>query len=235
MVTRGGGHGSFHNIVLAPSSSQEMTDFAYRAFDLADAYRMVVIILTDAYIGQMMEPVGFPDSVKHARRKSWALYADAESRSNLITSIVMSQKGMSDHNIKLQEKYRRVKRDLTDWEETYCDDAEYLFVAFGITARVASRAVELLRTKGVKAGLLRPKTLFPFPSERIKELSSSVRFIAVAELNNGMMANDVELALSGACPVLRYNWFGGIVPGAEDLASMLEKDIVKIEKGGLGK
>jgi len=225
MCCKGGGHGSFHNIVLAPSSGQEMTDFAYRAFDMADAYRMTVIILSDAYVGQMMEPVGFPSAVRHGSRKSWAVYADETSRENLITSIVMNQKGMSELNIMLQEKYARVARDLTDWEELETGDAEFLLIAFGITARVASSAVTRLREDGLKVGLLRPKTLFPFPSERIAELAKKVEMIGVAELNNGMMAQDVELAVRGGCEVKRYNWFGGIVPGADELAIRVREEL----------
>jgi len=225
MCCKGGGHGAFRNIVLAPSSGQEMTDFAFRAFDIADAYRMTVIILADAYIGQMMEPVGFPEAVRHGSRKGWAVYADAESRHNLISSIVMSQKGMSDHNLMLQDKYRRAARDLTDWDEIECDDAEILLVAFGITARVASTAVRHLRADGVKVGLLRPKTLFPFPSGRVAEMASRVSWMGVAELNDGMMAEDVALAVEGRCPVRRYNWFGGMVPSADELANRVKEDL----------
>lgn len=225
MCCKGGGHGAFHNIVLAPSSGQEMTDFAYRAFDIADAYRMTVIILADAYVGQMMEPVGFPEAVRHGARKNWAVYADRDSRHSLITSIIMDQTGLAEHNLKLQEKYRRVARDLTDWEETDTGDAEFLLVAFGITARIASTAVCLLRDEGLKVGLLRPKTLYPFPTERIAELGRSVKAIAVAELNDGMMAADVELSVKGGCPVHRYNWFGGTVPGSEELAARVKESL----------
>ncbi len=225
MCCKGGGHGAFHNIVLAPSSGQEMTDFAYRAFDMADAYRMTVIILTDAYVGQMMEAVGFPSAVRHGARKSWAVYADESSRKNLISSIVMSQSGLAEHNMMLQEKYARIARDLTDWEEIETSDADFLLVAFGITARIAVTAVKHLREEGFKVGLLRPKTLFPFPSGRIRELSERIGIMAVAELNNGMMAEDVELAVKGRCDVRRYNWFGGMVPSAEELAARVREDL----------
>ena len=225
MCCRGGGHGAFKNIVLAPSSGQEMTDFAYRAFDIADAYRMTVIILSDAYIGQMMEPVGFPETVRHGARKGWALYADAESRENLVSSIVMNQKGMSELNLHLQEKYARVERDLTDWEEVETEGAEFLLVAFGITSRIATSAVRRMRREGLPVGLLRPKTLFPFPSERIAELAGGLKGLAVAELNNGMMAVDAEVAVKGACPVHKYNWFGGMVPTDEELISRVKEDL----------
>lgn len=225
MCCKGGGHGAFHNIVLAPSSGQEMTDFAYKAFDLADEWRMTVIILSDAYIGQMMEPVGFPQVVKHGERKDWAVYGDAESRGNLVSSIIMNQKGLSELNEKLQEKYRRAAAELTDWEEVETEDAEFIFVAFGITSRIASTAVRMLRADGIKAGLFRPKTLWPFPSKRLAELSTQVKAMAVAELNDGMMADDVDLAVKGKCPVYRYNWFGGAVPGAEELVSRAKESL----------
>ena len=225
MCCKGGGHGAFRNIVLAPASGQEMTDLAYRAFDIADAYRMTVIILADAYVGQMMEPVGFPDAVRHGARKNWAVYADAESRENLISSIVMSQRGLAEHNLKLQEKYRRVARDLCDWEEIETDDADILLVAFGITARIVTTALRHLRNEGVKVGLLRPKTLFPFPSERLRELAGKGPMMAVAELNDGMMAEDVERAVAGACPVHRYNWFGGTVPGSSEMAQRIKESL----------
>lgn len=225
MCCKGGGHGCFHNIVLAPSSGQEMTDFAYRAFDIADAYRMTVIILTDAYVGQMMEPVGFPDAVRHGVRKSWALYGDEKSRSNLISSILMSQSGLAEHNLMLQDKYARVARDLTDWEEIETEDAEFLVVAFGITARIASTAVRQLRDEGYPVGLFRPKTLYPFPSERLAELAGDVGIMGVAELNDGMMAQDVELAVRGGCDVRRYNWFGGTVPSAGELVTRIKEDL----------
>jgi 2-oxoisovalerate ferredoxin oxidoreductase alpha subunit len=224
MCCKGGGHGAFKNIVLAPASGQEMTDFAYRAFDIADAYRMTVIILSDAYIGQMMEPVGFPEAVRHGARKDWALYGDSESRSNLISSIVMNQEGMAALNIHLQEKYARAARDLTDWEEVETEGAEFLLVAFGITARIATTAVRHLRDEGLPVGLLRPKTLFPFPGERIAEFAGGLKGIAVPELNNGMMAADVEVAVKGSCPVHKYNWFGGKVPGCDELISRVKED-----------
>ncbi len=222
---KGGGHGAFKNIVFAPSSGQEMTDFAYKAFDLADKWRMTVIILSDAYIGQMMEPVGFPTTAKHGARKDWAVYGDAESRNNLVSSIIMNQKGLAELNERLQEKYARAKKELVEWEEEYTDDAEFILVAFGITARIASTAVRKLRAEGVKAGLFRPKTLWPFPSERLSGLSARVKAMAVAELNDGMMAEDVELAVAGKCPVYRYNWFGGTVPGAAEIAERVKESL----------
>ena len=212
-VVKGGGHGNYRNVVLAPNSAQEMCDFTYRAFDLADRYRVTVFILSDAYIGQMMEPVDLPRDAIHGERKDWALYGDAESRTNLISSIHMSAIDQSDHTWSLRAKYDRIADDHTDWQEVYTDDAEILFVAYGISARVVLSAVQRLRREGIAAGLLRPRTLYPFPANRLAGLcSNGTRDIAVVELSDGMMADDVELAVPDSTSVHRLNWLGGLVP-----------------------
>jgi len=212
-VVKGGGHGNYRNVVLAPNSAQEMCDMTCRAFEIADRYRVTVFVLSDAYIGQMMEPVELPQTVSHGEHKEWALYGDAASRSNLVTSIYMSTRGQSDHNWSLRRKYDLMAEEITDWQEVRTDDADLLFVAYGISARVALSAVQALRDDGVRAGLLRPRTLFPFPAARLAELSrAGVRDIAVVELSDGMMADDVDLAVRGATPVHRLNWLGGEVP-----------------------
>ncbi|MFW5686367.1 MAG: 3-methyl-2-oxobutanoate dehydrogenase subunit VorB [Spirochaetota bacterium] len=213
-VVKGGGHGNYRNLVLAPSSAQEMCDFTYRAFELADRYRVTVFVLADAYIGQMMEPVELPETILRGERKEWALNADAESRTNLVTSIYMSTKGQSDHNWHLKSKYEQMAREITDWQETDAEDAEVLFVAYGISARLAQSAVQSLRKAGVRAGLLRPRTVYPFPSARLSELAAlgTLRDVAVVELADGMMADDVELAMPDAVRVHRLNWLGGEVP-----------------------
>lgn len=217
-VVKGGGHGNYKNAVFAPNSAQEMCDFTYQAFEVADAYRCTVFILTDAYIGQMMEPVELPTDVLEGVRKEWALYADAESRTNLVSSIRMSAEDMSAHNTALQEKYERMEDEITDWEEVTCDDADLLIVAFGIAARVSLTAVQRLRNMGIRAGLLRPKTLFPFPRRRIAELATGglTRCVTV-EMNTGMMADDVDLALPDTVESVRCNWLGGRVPTTEEI------------------
>ena len=212
-VVKGGGHGNYRNVVLVPNSAQEMCDFTYRAFEIADRYRVTVFILTDAYIGQMMEPVELPEQALHGSRKSWALYADAESRENLVSSIHMSTSGQSDHNWKLRAKYDRIAEDMTEYEEVDTGDAELLFVAYGISARLALSAVQSLRREGVRAGMLRPKTVFPFPKHRLAELARrTVRDVAVVELSDGMMADDVQLSVPDSVAVHRLNWMGGEVP-----------------------
>ncbi|HKJ84602.1 MAG TPA: 3-methyl-2-oxobutanoate dehydrogenase subunit VorB [Spirochaetia bacterium] len=212
-VVKGGGHGNYRNVVLAPNSAQEMCDLTYMAFEIADRYRVTVFILTDAYIGQMMEPVELPERALHGARKEWALSSDAESRTNLITSIYMSTAGQSEHNWNLRAKYDRIAEEITDWQEVETDDAELLFVAYGISARLALSAVQTLRSEGVKAGLLRPRTLFPFPKPRLAELAAGkVADIAVVELSDGMMADDVQLSVPDSVAVHRLNWLGGEVP-----------------------
>jgi 2-oxoisovalerate ferredoxin oxidoreductase alpha subunit len=213
-VVKGGGHGNYRNVVLAPNSAQEMCDFTYRAFAIADRYRVTVFILSDAYIGQMMEPVELPTEVLHGERKEWALNGDRESRENLVTSIYMSTSGQSRHNWNLRAKYDRVAEEFTDWQEVDAEDAELLFVAYGISARLALSAVQELRARGVRAGLVRPKTLCPFPKPRLRELAQggTLRDVAVVELADGMMADDVELALPDSVNVHRLNWLGGEVP-----------------------
>jgi 2-oxoisovalerate ferredoxin oxidoreductase alpha subunit len=226
MTVKGGGHGSYRTMVFAPYSVQEMCDFTYRAFDIADTYRMTVMILSDAYIGQMMEPIVLPAAVKHgANPKEWAVYGNRESRHNVLTSIYVSQQVLSAHNIKFQEKYRALERELVEYEEVGTDDAEVVLVAFGISARVCFSAIQRLRRQGCRAGMLRPKTLFPFPRKPLAALASKVKKIIVVELNNGQMADDVELAAAGKCPILRYNWYGGIIPSADEITEKTMSDM----------
>ena len=228
MVVKGGAHGNYKNIVYAPNSAQEMCDFTYRAFDVADRYRMTVFILTDAYIGQMMEPVSFPQEINHGPHKDWAVYGDGPTRNNLITSIHMNRKLMNDHNVHLQTKYKQVAKEICDWEEYRVQDAEILYVAYGISSRLAHSAVDELRDQGHKVGLLRPKTLFPFPSPRIAELSTSMKLIAVPELSNGQMTQDVLLAVNGRCPVEPLLWMGGTVPGVDEVVQATT-DLLKVQ------
>jgi pyruvate/2-oxoacid:ferredoxin oxidoreductase alpha subunit len=211
--------------VLAPNSAQEMCDFTYRAFEIADTYRMPVIILSDAFIGQMMEPISLPSEVKHGERKDWALYGDAESRENLITSILMNTTVLSDHNWHLQEKYAQIEKEIYDVEEIQTEDAEILFVAYGISSRVCMTALQNLRQQGRKIGLLRLKTLFPFPWKRLAELSETATTIVVVELSNGQLTQDVKLAVGNGTPVLTYNWLGGEVPSSEEIEERIQNEL----------
>jgi pyruvate/2-oxoacid:ferredoxin oxidoreductase alpha subunit len=228
LAVKGGSHGNYRNIVLAPFSAQEMCNFTYKAFDLAEKYRMLVFILADAYIGQIMESVALPEQVKSAPRQDWAVYGVKESRGKLVTSILMNTDILSAHNWKLYEKYKQVAAEITDWEEYQTEDAEHLFVAFGICARLCMSAVQELRRRGIRAGLLRPKTLFPFPAKRLGELGAQIKSAAVVELNDGQMSEDVELAMKCEVPVNRYLWMGGKVPSTQDIIDRAVQDFGKI-------
>jgi 2-oxoisovalerate ferredoxin oxidoreductase alpha subunit len=223
MVVKGGGHGNYRNIVFAPNSCQEMADFAYRAFEIADHYRMTVFILSDAYIGQMMEQVDCPREIKQDSRKGWAVYADAESRKNCITSIYMNAQIQSQHNINLQEKYQTLDQELTEWEEFHTEDAEILIVSYGITSRIARTAVEALREEGIAAGLFRPKTLYPFPVKPLREAAARAKKVVCCELSNGQLADDLDGMLKNHT-VIRYNWYGGIVPRTQEIIDRLKGD-----------
>jgi pyruvate/2-oxoacid:ferredoxin oxidoreductase alpha subunit len=223
-VVTGGAHGNYKNVVLAPNSVQEMCDLTYHAFDIADRYRNPVFILTDAHIGQMMEPVTVPVEVRRGERKDWALYGDAESRKNVITSIFMRTDQLLEVNQRLAAKYERLQQELVDYEEDGTAGAEILFVAYGICSRICLTAVRELRRGGVKAGMLRPKTLFPFPSEPLKRLSDQVKKIVVVELSNGQMVRDVRLAVGDRAPVELYNWMGGMVPSVQEITDRVERE-----------
>ena len=223
-VVTGGAHGNYKNIVLAPNSAQEMCDLTCYAFDIADEYRNPVFILADAYIGQMMEPVALPTTVRRGARKDWALYGDAASRKNLISSISMRTDQLSETNERLAAKYARLQKELVDYEEIETVDAEILFVAYGISSRICLTAVQQLRRSGLKAGMLRPKTLFPFPEEPLQRLAGQVEKIIVAELSNGQMARDVRLAVREEAPVELYNWMGGVVPSAQEIMDRVNRE-----------
>lgn len=224
-IVHGTGHGSHSGIVLAPNSAQEMCDFAYQAFELAERYRCTVFILSDAYIGQIMEPVELPRRLKQNPHKEWALYGDSASRGNVVSSIYLKMEELEGHNLRLQEKYRRMAKEIVDCEEVETGDAEYLFVAYGISSRICHSAVTLLRRKGIKAGMLRPKTLFPFPTARLGELAGRVTKMIAAELSCGQMVRDVQLAVAGRVPVELYNWMGGRIPSTEEIVQRLMEDI----------
>jgi pyruvate/2-oxoacid:ferredoxin oxidoreductase alpha subunit len=224
MVVKGGGHGNYANIVLTPASAQEMYDFTRKAFTLADRYRMTVFILSDAYIGQMMEPVELRGPVLHAERKDWALYADAESRGNLISSIYMSPALQRAHNEKLQQVYRQVEQEVVDFEAVLTDDADIVFIAYGIVSRICHSAVQELRRAGVAAGMLRLKTAFPFPTEAIGALARAGKHLVVAEMSNGQMAQDAQLA-AGGVPVERYFTMGGETPSVRSLVELARRRV----------
>jgi 2-oxoglutarate ferredoxin oxidoreductase subunit alpha len=229
-ATKGGGHGDYHLIVLAPASVQEMADFVYDAFDLADKYRNPAMILADGALGQMMEKVTFRqyDPAGHIPPKPWATTGKPPSRErNIITSLHIQPEKMERINLGLQEKYARIREQEVRFEAVMVDDADVLIVAYGLAARIAHRAVELARFRGVKAGLLRPQTLFPFPTRQVRELAGRVNNILVVEMNSGQMVEDVRLAAEGRVPVEFLGRMGGLIPAPEEVLERL----LRLSKG----
>lgn len=222
---KGGGHGDYRLIVLAPSSVQEMASFVYDAFDLADRYRNPVMILADGALGQMMEKVEFPayDPAAHAVAKPWATTGKPASRpANVITSLHLLAEQMEEVNIKLQAKYRKIQEQEVRYELVATDDAEYIIVAFGLAARIAHRAVQLARAKGHRVGLVRPITLFPYPEKVLRTLSETIKGILVVEMNAGQMVEDVRLAVEGRVPVRFYGRMGGVIPSPDEVAHAVD-------------
>lgn len=232
-ATKGGGHGDYRLIVLAPASVQEMADFVKIAFDLSFKYRNPVMILSDGVIGQMMEKVKLADPVPRRtdeeliRECPWATTGKPTTRErNIITSLNLDPAKQEQHNIHLQEKYRRIEASEVLFETFQCDDAEYLLVAYGSSARIAQKSVQLARLKGIKAGLLRPITLFPFPKNEILKLAGQVKGILNVEMNAGQMIEDVRLAVGCKIPVEHHGRMGGMLPSPEEIVVALEKKLI---------
>ena len=221
-ATKGGGHGDYHLVVLAPSTVQEMADLTYLAFDLADKYRVQAMILADGTVGQMMEPVVLPEPVCHEFDKPWALKGKGKGKSKFITSLSLSPEELEQWNINNFDKYHEIEKNEQRAEEFMMDDAEVCLVAFGISARVSRSAVLAARAKGIKAGLVRPITLYPFPVDVLKKAASHVqRFISV-ELNMGQMIEDVKLAIDCSRPVSLCNRVGGVIVTPEEVLAAIE-------------
>jgi 2-oxoglutarate ferredoxin oxidoreductase subunit alpha len=227
-ATKGGGHGDYHLLVLAPASVQEMCDFVPLGFQLAFRYRNPVMILSDGLIGQMMEKVELFDQQPRATEfdQSWvATGKTADRERNIITSLDLDPANMERHNLDLQEKYRRMQAEVR-FEEFQTDDAEYLLVAYGSSARVCQKAVQLARGKGLLVGLLRPITLYPYPSQVINMLAGNVKGILSVEMNAGQMVEDVRLAVNGKVPVEHFGRLGGMVHSPNEVLMALEQKII---------
>lgn len=232
-ATRGGGNGDYYVIVLAPNSVQEMADFVDLAFTLAFKYRTPAMILSDGVIGQMMEKVVLPP-IKPRRTEEeilrecpWATTGRSKGRKpNVITSLELKSEVMELRNLHLQEKYRKIRENEVRYEIKFMDDAEYMIVAFGSAARIAEKAIEMARAEGIKVGLFRPITLWPFPTNEIAAAAAKVKGILVAEINAGQMVDDVRLAVNGAVPVEHYGRLGGIVPEPEEMVKVLKEKLV---------
>ncbi len=222
-ATRGGGNGDYRTIVLAPSTVQECADFTYKAFYLAHKYKNPTILLADGLLGQMMEPVEFkPYPYPEIDNSSWELSGAKGREARIIRSYAPLEDPQCEFLDRLFAKYKTIEENETEWEEIGADDADVLFVSFGSTARNVKTAAKLLRQKGIKAGILRPITLFPFPSKRIYELSKSVKKVIVVEVNMGQMLEDVKLAVNGNCPVEFINRGVGAPPSPEEIVQKAE-------------
>jgi pyruvate/2-oxoacid:ferredoxin oxidoreductase alpha subunit len=235
-MVKGGGHGNYHNLVLAPASVQEMADLTTLAFELADKYRNPTIVLADGFIGQMMEPLELEYREIAPPEKPWAVKGTPETQKNLISSIYLEPDDLEAHQRKLEAKYKRAQQTEPRWELYDTGDADILLVGYGITSRILRSAVEAARSQGQRVGLFRPITLWPFPSEALVKAASTVREVLVVELSNGQMVEDVRLALNGKVPVEFYGRTGGNVPSVEEIhADVLARMSVLYEREMLGR
>ena len=232
-ATRGGGNGDYYLIVLAPNSVQEMADFVDLAFTLAFKYRTPTMILSDGVIGQMMEKVVLPPFKPRRTEEEilkecpWASTGcNGTRKRNVITSLELKSEVMEVRNIHLQEKYKTIRENEVRYETKFMDDADYMIVAFGSAARIAEKAIEMARKEGIKVGLLRPITLWPFPTNEIEAAAKNVKGILVAEINAGQMVDDVKLAVNGSVPVVHYGRLGGIVPEPEEMVNVIKEKLV---------
>ena len=227
--TKGGGHGDYKLLVLAPASVQEMSDFVKLSFELAFKYRNPVLILSDGIIGQMMEKVILFDQEDRLDTfdQSWATTGKTSDRKrNIITSLNLEPLPQEKHNHHLQEKYKKMQQEVR-FETFSCEDAEYLMVAYGSSARICQKAVQMARAKGIKAGLLRLITLFPFPSAKLVELAGQVKGMLAVEMSAGQMVEDVRLAVNGKVKVEHYGRYGGMVHSPEEVLDAFIQQIVQ--------
>ncbi|MBS7526076.1 3-methyl-2-oxobutanoate dehydrogenase subunit VorB [Fusibacter paucivorans] len=220
-ATRGGGNGDYKLIVLAPASLQELTDMVQEAFDLADYYRNPVMVLADGMIGQMMEPVAFGEIPQWTLpEKNWATTGtDGDRAPNVINSLFLAPEELEALNIRLQAKYQTIKANETRCEIYQLEDAEIVFTAYGTTARIVKNAIKILKAEGIKAGLIRPMTLWPFPEAAYQALPKTVKCILSVEMSCGQMVDDVRLAVESKVPVAFYGRSGGMIPTVDDIVA----------------
>jgi len=231
---KGGGHGDYHAIVLAPCSVQEMCDMVALGWDLAFKYRCVSMILADGLIGQLMEKVVLPDQRPRRTEEQireqcpWAVNGRKGMRpKNIITSLELDDDKMEENNLRFQATYREIEKNETRCELVDTEDCDYLIAAFGSVARIAMKAMELAREQGIKVGLVRPITLWPFPVDQVREAAKNVKGILCVELDAGQMIEDVKLAVECKMPVEHYGRFGGNVPTPEEVLDVLKQKLIK--------
>jgi 2-oxoglutarate ferredoxin oxidoreductase subunit alpha len=227
-ATKGGGHGDYRLITLAPSSVQEMADFVSIGYDLAFKYRNPVMILSDGAIGQMMEKVQYKEQQPRATEfPQWATTGKTPDRErNIITSLDLDPARHERHNIKLQAKYKEVEENEVRFEKISCDDAEYLFVAYGTSSRICQKSIQIAREEGIKVGLFRPITLWPFPKKELGAMSSQIKGILAVEMSAGQMVEDVLLSVDQKVKVGHYGRMGGIIPAPEEIVEALKNKII---------
>ncbi|MBE6618954.1 MAG: 3-methyl-2-oxobutanoate dehydrogenase subunit VorB [Ruminococcaceae bacterium] len=223
-ATRGAGHGDFHMIVLAPSSVQEMASFVFKGFNLAEKYRMTTMILADGTMGQMMEPVSLEMGEIESYDKSWCACGGSDKRpKNIVNSLFLQAEELEQFNIRRYEKYAEVEKNEVMYEEYMMDDAEICIAAFGIAARVSKNAIDEARKMGIKVGMIRPITLWPFPKEVFNKAADKVKAFVSVEMSMGQLIEDVELATRCKKPVLLCNRSGGMIPTLEDVIAKIKE------------
>ena len=222
-VVKGGGHGNYHTLVLAPDSVQEMADLTALAFELADCYRNPAVVLADGFVGQMMEPVEFPHRAILPRQPEWAVAGTAETRPNVINSLHLDADEMEAHQRGLEVKYREAEKREARAEECSTEDAEIVLTGYGIVGRILKAVTAEARAGGLKVGVLRPITLYPFPVAWYQRLARRARMFLVVEMSNGQMLEDVRLALNGLRPVEFYGRVGGNVPSHEEVMALVRR------------
>jgi 2-oxoglutarate ferredoxin oxidoreductase subunit alpha len=233
-ATRGGGNGDYYVITLCPNSVQEMADFMDLAFELAFKYRNPAMILSDGVIGQMMEKVILPPQKPRRTEEEikkecpWATFGRTKDREpNIITSLELQSEVMEQRNIHLQKKYQMIRENEVRYETQNCEDADYIIVSFGSAARIAEKAIENARAEGIKVGLFRPITVWPFPTKEIAAMAHGKKGVLVAEINAGQMVEDVRLAINGEVPVEHFGRLGGMVPDPEEIVNALKTKLMK--------
>jgi len=229
-ATKGGGHGDYRIIVLAPMSVQEMHDFTFKSFSLAEKYRVPVMILADGRLGQMMEPIFLQQGPPpRSPEKKWTLTGAKGRKPRCIRSLLVKEGELEKHNYVLQECYRKIERNETRFAEFHTSDCDVLVAAWGTGARIARGAVLAARARGIKAGLFRPITVWPFPRARLAALASKARTVLVVEMNCGQMLEDVQISVAGARPISFSGWPGGRIPGETEILGEIIRAASKVK------